>query len=75
MGDLESRMEDARMDAAIDRAIARGDMGECYWCGVPTPYVYTEDEEIYQWMCKSCYKGGEGETGTLQFVNGRPSGV
>ena len=58
MGDYESRMEDARIEVAIERAVRRGDMGEC-GCGDVTSHR-GEDEvgEPYGWVCKRCQTRG-----------------
>jgi len=44
MGDLESRMEDARIEVAIERALRNGTWGICEICGDPTPDQEPEEE-------------------------------
>jgi hypothetical protein len=56
MGDDESRREDTRMEAAIERAIRRGDMGEC-GCGTVTSHKGVDEVgESYRWLCQRCHK-------------------
>ena len=57
MGDEESRREDARIDAAIGKALQRGDMLECPCCGIITvPYFNSYDDEKRLPRCKACVK-------------------
>jgi hypothetical protein len=59
LGDYESRMEDARMEVAIKKAIIRGDMGECD-CGSITSHKGVDEVgEPYGWLCKRCQKREE----------------
>lgn len=52
MGDDESRAEDARIEAAIDKALVRGDMGYCWYCKDPT----ARQDEDGRWLCRYCAK-------------------
>jgi hypothetical protein len=57
MGDYESRMEDARIEVAIERALKNGKAGFCSWCGDFTSKEYEDSDtgEIL-WICKTCQK-------------------
>lgn len=52
MGDEESRREDARIEAAIDKALLRGDMGYCHVCRDAT----ARKDEDDRWLCRYCAK-------------------
>lgn len=58
MGDDESRREDARIEAHIDRALLNGTWGYCFWCNDPTPYRERdeESEEFGRWVCRPCQR-------------------
>lgn len=61
MGDYESRMEDARQEVAIDRAIRRGEFGDCHVCGrewfVKLFDLYDDAPPVP--MCSRCIKEHE----------------
>ena len=56
MGDDESRREDARVDALIDKAIREWRIAECHHCGSEdwVEYGAYDREEIP--LCRRCYK-------------------
>lgn len=57
MADDGGRREEYRMEAAIARAISRGNIGYCEYCGEITSHK-GEDEvgEPCGWLCKQCRK-------------------
>ena len=54
MSDDETRREDARIEAAIDRALKDGIWGTCWYCGDPTPHKDPNGEPFYRWLCRPC---------------------
>jgi hypothetical protein len=57
MGDDECRKEDARVEAAIDRALELGTMGQCELCGDITSHKEPETVLYYpRWICKYCQR-------------------
>ena len=50
MGDDESRREDARIEAAIERGLRNGTMGKCWYCK-----DITNHKDIFaRWLCSYC---------------------
>jgi len=55
MSDDETRREDARQEAAIDRALRKGMMGYCWFCDKLTLRRAPEDDEYFdRWICNAC---------------------
>ena len=60
MGDYESRMEDARIESGIARAIREGRGGECEGCGDFTSRQKRDEVgEPLAWQCRYCAEGDE----------------
>jgi len=61
MGDDESRRDDARQEAAIDKAIRDGRIAYCHHCGdqdwVEWVDVYDDEEPVP--LCRDCKKAHE----------------
>ena len=59
MADDEGRREDAKVEAAIDRAMRHGMMGYCAICGDETFGRESEEVADYyppRWICKICQR-------------------
>lgn len=55
MSDDETRRADAMQEAAIERALRKGEMGYCWFCDSLTTKRAPEDDEYFdRWICKAC---------------------